>query len=512
MNINKRTNLAQNIFCISDFGAVGDGQTNNTKAINETIRACSESGGGTVWVPAGKFLTGPIQLKSNITLHIDAGARILASTNPDDYPIIERRFEGIKQKGYMPFLYSRMCENIAITGRGTIDGQGRPWWEKKLNGSLKYARPLLVGPENCHNVLIQGIRLINSPFWTVSPLFCENITITAISIANPYESSNTDGINPDSCKNVHISNCHIDVGDDCLTIKSGMNEDGRSVGIACENITVTNCTMAHGHGGVVIGSDMSGAVRNVVISNCVFVDTDRGIRIKSCRGRGGLVEDIRIDNIIMKNVLCPIVMNCYYAAGNSPDDAYINDKNTRAVDERTPAFRNIHISNMTARNVKAAAGFLYGLPEIPIEGVTFNNVVISVGEETDEEPKLPASIYDVEPMKNAGFLCNNIKDVQFHNVTVVAKFAQALQIENAENIEIDCFKAGTCSSVSPIVCLKNVEGAIIRHCQAPKDCDTFLKISGSKTRDVYVAGNNLQSAKQGILLGEDVDRTAVVEK
>lgn len=224
---------------------------------------------------------------------------------------------------YAPLLGGANLTHIAVTGRGVVDGQGAAWWQRHRAGSLAHPRPRLISFQDCRNVRIAGITCINSPSWTVSPLRCENVTVDGITIVNPQDSPNTDGINPDSCHNVHIANCHIDVGDDCIAIKSGTEASDRSALQPCENITVTNCTMLHGHGGVVIGSEMSGSVRNVVISNCVFDGTDRGIRFKSRRGRGGVVEDVRVTNIIMRDVLCPVTVNLYYAVGvwGDPDVA-----------------------------------------------------------------------------------------------------------------------------------------------------------------------------------------------
>ena len=244
--------------------------------------------------------------------------------------MVESRYEGVDVKSFSPLFYAYKAENIAIRGRGLINGHGKKWWDfvegykqdqprskwqymfDNLNKNILlpddprqmtrgFLRPPFIQPMYCKNVLIEGITIINSPFWTVNPEFCENVTITGVTINNP-PSPNTDGINPESCKYVHISNCHISVGDDCITIKSGKDIPGRTKAAPTQNYTITNCTMLSGHGGVVIGSEMSGGVKNIVISNCIFDGTDRGIRIKTTRGRGGTVEDIRVDNIIMKNI------------------------------------------------------------------------------------------------------------------------------------------------------------------------------------------------------------------
>ena len=306
-------------------GAKANGKALNTKLINSTIDRLNRGGGGTLFFPAGTYLTGSIHLKSNITLELEAGATLLFSDNFDDYlPFVEVRHEGVMMKSFQPLIYAVDAENITIKGEGTLDGQGKKWWmeffrvmiDLKDNGmrdinkyqpmwdaqndttaiyaetnkdyvstlQRRFFRPPFIQPVRCKKVKIEGVKIVNSPFWTVNPEFCDNVTIKGITINN-VPSPNTDGINPESCRNVHISDCHISVGDDCITIKSGRDAQARRLGVPCENITITNCTMLAGHGGVVIGSEMSGSVRKVTISNCVFDGTDRGIRIKSTRGR-----------------------------------------------------------------------------------------------------------------------------------------------------------------------------------------------------------------------------------
>lgn len=226
----------------------------------------------------------------------------------------------------------------------------------------RFFRPPFIQPVRCKNIRIEGVKIINSPFWTVNPEFCNNVTVKGITILNPH-SPNTDGINPESCSNVHISDCHISVGDDCITIKSGRDLQGRRLGVPCENITITNCTMLSGHGGVVIGSEMSGSVRKVTISNCVFDGTERGIRLKSTRGRGGVVEAIRVSNIVMSNIKKEaIVLDLMYS--NMPAEE---------VSERTPVFRNIHISGLTGVNVKTPIK-VRGLDESPITDLSFRDI------------------------------------------------------------------------------------------------------------------------------------------
>lgn len=416
---------------IKDFGAIADGETINTKALKKAIEACDRVGGGTVWVPAGKFLTGAIFLKSNINLYLDAGAVLFFSNQLDEYPMVNSRWEGADRKVHASCIYGTNLENVSVTGHGTIDGNGAFWWDlhrKKANG---YPRPKLISFESCKRVLISGIKMVNSPSWTVNPIRCENVVVHNVSILNPRDSPNTDGINPESCKSVRISDCHIDVGDDCIAIKSGT--EATDARVACENITITNCTMLHGHGGVVFGSEMSGDIRNVTISNCVFEGTDRGIRFKSRRGRGGVVEDVRVSNLVMKNVICPFIINLYYYCGPQGKDKYVWDKNPYPVTEETPAFRRIHFENITAREVTAAAGFLYGLAEQCVEEITFDNISVQMA--TDAKPALPAMMAGIEPMKQRGFFCGNVRDIQFNHVVVTNHEGSAFFIEKWQDIE-----------------------------------------------------------------------------
>lgn len=419
------------IFNITDFGARPDGLTLCTGAFTAAIAACAAAGGGTVYVPGGIFLTGPVRLKSNITLYLDAGARVVFSWSQDDYPVIDSRWEGSACRTYAPQIYGTGLKNVTITGRGVLDGQGDYWWQVFRDRKLRFPRPRLISFEDCSNVTIEGVTLLNSPSWTINPILCRNVTIHRVTVENPADSPNTDGINPESCKNVHISDCHLDVGDDCIALKSGT--EALTPRVPCENITITNCTMVHGHGGVVIGSEMSGDVRNVVISNCVFEGTDRGIRIKSRRGRGGVVEEIRVNNIIMKGVISPFVIHMYYHCGAGGKDEFVRDKKPHPVTEATPFFRGIHFSNITAKNVKAAAGFIYGLPEAPVTDLTFDNIAVEMA--SDAVPDFPAMMDQVEPMKKEGFFCCNAKLVSFSNIRLSGHSGPAFKVVHAEEVE-----------------------------------------------------------------------------
>ncbi|MDP4097841.1 glycoside hydrolase family 28 protein [Paenibacillus sp. P96] len=422
------------VYNITDYGASRDTGALATAAIRDAIEAASEAGGGTVYVPAGTYRTGAIILKSNIELHLSPGAVLSFSTDPEHYPAVESRWEGVKREVHASCIYGENLENISLTGSGTLEGNGQPWWEKQRNSpeELQYPRPKLISFDGCRRVTIKDLNLRNSPSWTVNPIRCSDVTIDNLSIYNPADSPNTDGINPESCRNVRISNCSIDVGDDCIAIKSGTEDTEER--IACENITITNCTMVHGHGGVVLGSEMSGGIRNVTISNCVFQQTDRGIRLKSRRGRGGTIEDIRVTNIVMDQVICPFILNLYYFCGPRGKDKYVWDKNPYPVTEETPCFRRIHFDHITARNVHASAGFLYGLAEQYISDITFTNIDISMAEPAT--PGLPAMMSGLEEMQKRGFYLGNVRDILFQQVTIENHEGPAIYIENGEDVEV----------------------------------------------------------------------------
>ncbi len=439
---------------------------------------------------------------------IDAGAELHFSDNFDDYlPMVESRYEGVDVFSFSPLFYAYKVENIAIKGRGTINGHGKKWWDfvegyKKdqpriaaqlLFDSLNkhillpddpaqmkrgFLRPPFIQPMYCKNILIEGITIINSPFWTINPEFCENITVNAVTINNPH-SPNTDGINAESCKYVHVSNCHISVGDDCITIKSGKDLPGRTKAMPAENYTITNCTMLSGHGGVVIGSEMSGDVKKITISNCVFDGTDRGIRIKTARGRGGVVEEVRVSNIIMKNI---------------KDQAFVLDMQytktqPEPITERTPRFRNIHYSNITVVNAKNA-GYINGLEEMPVENISFNDIQV-----------------DAEN----GFTIQKAKGISFHNVQVNTTAGPAFKTADASDIEFNNVKTIKPLAGIPVIAINNTSDVYIHNCWPAKGTGNFVQLKGTQTKNITVKYNNFSNSTKSVAKDDDVTENIVVE-
>jgi polygalacturonase len=414
---------------IRDFGAIADSEAVTTRYLQSAIDACAAAGGGTVHVPAGRYVVGTLWLRSHITLNLDAGAVLLGSQNVDDFPIWTSQWEGARVK---PRRAALLCgeglENVAVTGRGTIDGRGQMWWalQRAAPRDQEVLRPLIYRLVDSKNLLIRDITLKNAPMWTISPLACDNVTIDAVTIQNPADSPNTDGINPDSCRNVRISNCHVDVGDDCITIKSGKEDDRRRELRACENITITNCTLLHGHGGIVFGSEMSGSVRNVTISNCVLVGTDRGLRFKSRRGRGGIVQDVCATNLVMDGVLCPIAVNLFYGCG-AWGEKKVSDSSAWPVDSTTPRFCRFRFSNITARNIKVAAGCLVGLPEMPVEDVVIDNCSFHVDADNREPGDADMSPL-IPPQCRAGFSARRVNQLTLRNIRISDQLGPAISL------------------------------------------------------------------------------------
>lgn len=484
------------IYDIKSLGADTSGKVACTDLIKQSIKNASAEGGGTIYFPAGTYLTAAIHLESNITLDIESGAVLKFSTIFEDYlPFVKVRWEGVFMNSLSPLIYADKAENITIKGRGVIDGQGHTWWKEsrrlideiRKDGKTsatnklqqmwldankgikvspyyestlerKFFRPPFIQFHESKNILIEGITIINSPFWTINPIGCDDLLIHGVTINNPSSNPkghNTDGINPESCRNVRISDCFLSVGDDCITIKSGRDEDGRNYGRPCENITITNCIMLAGHGGVVIGSEMSGGVKKVTISNCVFNGTDAGIRLKSSRGRGGIVEEIRVDNIVMNN----IQRNAFIF-----DLFYDKDSKEEPVSERTPVFRNIHISNVTGSDVKKI-GYITGINEMPISEISFSNINM---------------------VAENGFTAKTAKNITFHNIDFSVKKGAALSFDECQDIVIDNVHSKAPLANQPIIELNKVSNGFINNCIQLTKADIFCKEIDSE----IVWGNN----------------------
>jgi hypothetical protein len=456
-----------------DHGGVEGGAVKNTAAFAHAIAACAAAGGGRVLVPAGRWLTGPIHLRSHIDLHLAEGAEIVFSDRPEDYlPVVLVRVGGIELYNYSPFIYARDCEDIAITGPGRLNGNGEAWrsWQKRETReifqlaprSVPVERRLFGTPEaairpnfvvfwQCRNVLMEGFTIGGGANWTIHPVYCEDVIIRRVQVRT--DGPNNDGIDPDSCRNVLIEHCVFDTGDDCVVLKSGYNEDGWRVARPMENLVMRWCSSKRGHGGLVIGSEMSGDVRNVYVHDCEFEDTDRAIRIKSRRGRGGVVENVWAENLRVKNMRYEVViMNMDYGADRNP-----------AANEKAPLFRNLHIRNITADGAPVAIR-LTGLEDSLIRNVTFENLAIT---------------------STAGVIAANVQGLTFDRVKIVP-------------------------AQGPVFALSNARDVLIRGGQAPAGTTTFLQVEGAGSTGIRIEASELAAARQIVATGPGVATGAVV--
>jgi hypothetical protein len=417
-------------FNILDYGAKDDGTTKSTEAFGRAIAACNAAGGGMVRVPAGRWLTGAIHLKGNVNLHMEEGAEIHFSDDPQDYlPVVFTRWAGFEVMNYSPLIYANDCTNIAVTGPGRLFGHGRKWWEwnKRLDERDKIGpllqehaikatppeqrvfgnpeaglRPQFISPINCRNVLLEGFTIAQpGPFWTIQFIYCTNVIARGLTL-HTTGGPNTDGINLDSTRNALVEHCLLDVGDDAVALKSGINEDGRRVGRPTENVIVRNITVLTTHGGIVIGSDMSGGVRNVLAHDCVFDGAQIGIRLKSNPARGGTVENIHYRNITMRRIRYEAIrLESNYAAWG----AATNQTNY-------PTFRNITIKDLVCDGAGRAAE-IQGTPQRPIESLALESVSIRA---------------------NAGMKCDWVTGLKLVKVVSTPASGEPISLQNCKDV------------------------------------------------------------------------------
>lgn len=413
-------------FLITDYGAVGDGRTKNTAAFQKAIEACNQGGGGRVVVPMGTFLTGAIYLKSNVNLHLADSTTILFSRDSSDYPMVFTRWEGMECMNYSSFIYAYGEENIAITGNGTLDGNANNdywwWWcgakkfgwkegmgkqtlarntlhemmheevdpKKRVFGDGHFLRPNFIQPYKCKNVVIADVKMINSPMWNINPVLCENVTVDQVKIIT--HGPNNDGCDPEASKNVLISNCYFDTGDDCIAIKSGRDEDGRNIGRPAENHIIENCIMKDGHGGVVIGSEIAGGAKNIFAINCTMdsPNLDRVLRIKTSSSRGGIIE-----NIFMKDV----------KVGTFKEAAVKCNMFYEKPGQHIPTIRNVWVENLVVEKGGQHALMVAAYPGSPVTNLRMVNC-------------------DINGIKEP-FKVDYVKNLVFENVSINGKIVEA---------------------------------------------------------------------------------------
>lgn len=495
---------------IARLGAIPDGNTLNTKSINTAIETLAKKGGGVVLVPAGLWLTGPITLKSNINLHLAAGATLLFTKDFAQYPLVRSNWEGLPQMRNQSPISATGATNIGITGKGIIDGNGDAWrmvkkdkltesqwkklvasgglvsddkktWypsEKTLKGSKMnnagaispekdaafyenikdFLRPNLVVLTECKYILLEGITFQNSPAWCLHPLMSEHLTVRDIMVKNPWYAQNGDGIDVESCRNVLIENSVFDVGDDALCMKSGRDAEGRKRAMPTENVIIRGCTVYASHGGFVIGSEMSGGVKNVFVSNCTFIGADIGLRFKTTRGRGGVVENIFIRDIYMKDIPGDaILFDMYYAAKDpvpmAGEKRELPVIEIKPVDESTPVFKNFHISNVYCNGADRGI-FVRGLPEMPVKDIVMENMVLQT---------------------KKGIEVQEASGITFRKIHIIS------------------------DDTDPVVDIVQSGGLVFDQFNYKKGASLLFRISGDRSRDIQIKNTDATGAARKVL-------------
>jgi len=519
----KQPGFKADTFKITQYNAKADGITLNTESINKAITDCSDKGGGVVLIPDGMWLTGPIDLKSNVNLHLEHDAILLFTKDKSQYPIVEGFYEGLPAGRCKSPISGKDLQNVAITGSGIIDGNGDAWrmvkkdklnetqwaariasggvlsadkktWypsESSLKGSqaespgvlkdgrtLKdfepykdFLRPNMVALYGCKRVLLEGVTFQNSPAWNLHPFLCSDLTLRGVTVKNPWYAQNGDGIDLESSTNTLIENSVFDVGDDGICIKSGRDEAGRKLGKPTENVIVRNCTVYHAHGGFVIGSEASGGARNIFVYNCSFLGTDVGLRFKTARGRGGVVQNIYVTNINMKDIAAEAIsFDMYYVAKDpvvlAGEKREAPKVETLPVTEATPQFKDFHISNIICDGA-ATAIFIRGLPEMNVLGVYMDNMVMKAKE---------------------GIVCTEAAGIYIRNLKLITDDAR------------------------PTIDINNTQSSLFDTITSNPDVALSFNVSGKNTSDITITDTNTGRASKNVKFTDGAAKGSVVFK
>lgn len=508
---------------ITKFGAVADGLTLNTSAITKAIDECSRKGGGVVLIPTGLWLTGPIALKNNVNLHLTRGALLQFTDKRDAYPLVSTTWEGEEAVRNQAPVSGTDLENIAITGEGILDGAGDAWrmvkkskmtddqWKKLVASggvlndkkdvwypsaqSLKgasgvakagqpmsyyqdikdFLRPNMLSLTRCKRILLEGVTFQNSPAWCLHPLLCEDITLRKVTAKNPWYAQNGDGLDLESCRNGLIEDCTFDVGDDGICIKSGRDEQGRKRGVPTENVIVRGCRVYHAHGGFVIGSEMSGGVRNLYVSNCTFMGTDVGLRFKTARGRGGIVENIFVDGIDMTDIAGEAILFDMYYAAKDPvpqhGESTLGESNdlpeipAQPLSDATPQFRSFQVRNVRCKGAETAI-LIRGLPEMAVKDILIENSVLQ---------------------SRKGLVCIEAERINLKNVALLTSAKTVMQVQNSRNVTLDK----------------------IRY---TNDVDLLMHITGDRSRAINLLNTDTSHAKKTVETTANVQANALTIK
>lgn len=505
----QQTSFKKDSTYITRFGAVADGQTLNTQAINAAIDACNKKGGGVVVIPAGLWLTGPLVLKSNVNLHLKKGALLQFTKDKDQYQLVEGNWEGIPQMRNQSPISATNATNVGITGFGVIDGGGEAWrqvrkdkltetqWQKwvasggvvgedgkswfpseqwlkavkmknpgeitpgktpEFYKSIKdFLRPNLIVITKCKKILLEGVTFQNSAAWCLHPLMSEDLTVRNVTVLNPWFAQNGDGIDVESCNRVLIENSSFDVGDDGLCMKSGRDEAGRKRGMPTENVIIRDCKVYHAHGGFVIGSEMSGGARNIWVNNCTFIGTDIGLRFKTTRGRGGIVENIYVNDIRMIDIPGEaILFDMYYMAVDpvalAGEKRELPKVETLPVTEATPRFQHFVVKNVVC-NGAAKGIFIRGIPEMHVKDVVLENLMLQA---------------------DKGIDCQEASGITFKNVTILSK------------------------ETDPVVDIINSDHLTFDKLNYKKDSELLFRLAGDRTKNINISSTDASKAKEKI--------------
>ncbi len=489
-------------FNVLDYGAHNDGSTNSTEAIRSTIQAAKAAGGGMVYFPPGNYVTGPIELVNDLTLDIDSGATLRFPATK--LPFTKGREQGVECLTPIPLIGGHDLHNVTIMGRGTLTTDNADWlkimprqnasgddpgtafgtnWEHLLldlevktpapdedyQNAAPELRPSFVRFMDSTNVLVEGVHFVGSSMWTIHLLYTDNAVVRNV-IIETYPGVHTDGIAVDSSRNVRISDCYIDTGDDGIVLKSGKDADGRRVNRPTENVSIANCTVHHAHGAVTLGSEISGGIRNVVADNITCDGTQIGVRIKSRRGRGGVVEDVRFNNWTMENVGTAINVTSYYMMEGETKTA------DEPVSERTPRFHNIAISHLTVNHAQTAID-VEGLPEMPITGLCISDLIASA---------------------KTGIRGSFTEALELHDIRMNAESGPAFLVRDSKDLELDNISSPAPLKNAPVIRLENCPSAVVRNSQAMAGTGTFLSVAPGEAKDLSLEADVFNNAEKPV--------------
>ena len=425
--ITVETKKVNRIFNVLEYGVENDGSVLVTEKIQKLLDECNDD---MVVFPEGKYYSGPLNIHSNTCLYFKKDAELIGSNNRADYPIIlaynedrtqvNASWEGEPNDSFMSLITSFDSENIMIVGEGTINGNAdkADWWiDHRTRRGAWRGNNFFVN--RCKNVSLVGLHIINSPSWNLHPFYSDDLDFIDLKLKSIPTSPNTDGFDPESCRNMRLLGTNIQVGDDCVAIKSGKKIMADNFYRPTENLEIRNCFMGDGHGGVVFGSESSCGIKNVKVSRCIFKNTDRGLRIKTKRGRGNkaIIENVDFDNIIMDGVMAGLVINMYYYLSHDPYDDYADSKDYRPVSEMTPHVGEFRFKNIKCLNTRVCAGYFYGLPESQIDKIILENMVVTF-DHSFKTPMAPAMIHNCEELVNGSFYFHNVAEVEMNNVKI----------------------------------------------------------------------------------------------